>query len=149
MLSFGLYANRFSGSHKWLSVDFERLLNTFIDELFICLTKNERQWIALVKRHLEATQHMIWNWAILIQKGSKLDTKKHLSDIYVAPLSCFHSLMHLKVGLIELVKKIFRCCIYIDVTTLPYDMKVFPKYAFGANISIANDIAASDPSQSQ
>ena len=56
-----------------------------------------------------------------------------LSDMYVALLSCFNSLMHLKVRLIELVKKIFRCCIYIDVTILPYDiaLKMFPKYPLG------------------
>ena len=61
-------------------------------------------------------------------------SKKYLSDLYVALLSCFHSLMHLKVGLVSLVKKIVRCCIYIDVTTMPYDMalKMFVKYAFGA-----------------
>ena len=43
-------------------------------------------------------------------------------DMHVGFLSCFHSLWRLKFGLRELVKKIFRCCMKIDVTTLPYDM---------------------------
>ena len=96
-----------------------------------------RQWIAFVK-YASKQQHMTWKWAI--QKGSKSSKQNRLkkNDIYVALLSCFHSLMHLKVELIELVKKIFRCCIYIDVTTLPYDiaLKLFPKYAFGAFVHL-------------
>ena len=53
MLSVEVYKTGFSGSSgpPWILNGY---LNTFFDELFIRLTKNERQWMALViKTRLE------------------------------------------------------------------------------------------------